>query len=108
MNRIQELLPPIAQARERAQAAGNADLAQKLQALAGAGGGRGGRGGGRGAAAAGPASLSSVWGQLSGLYGPTQRGSALPPTQTVAAIEEALKQYAALTAQWQAVRAQTR
>ena len=28
--------------------------------------------------------------------------------ETVAAIEEALKQYAALTAQWDAVRAQTR
>jgi photosystem II stability/assembly factor-like uncharacterized protein len=103
MNRIQELLPAVAQARERAQAAGNNDLAQTLQALAGAGGGRGGRGGGRGGAVAGPPSLSGVWGQLSGLYSQTQRGSAPPPTQTVAAIEEVLKQYAALTARWQAI-----
>ncbi|MND07579.1 hypothetical protein D3C83_296470 [compost metagenome] len=47
--------------------------------------------------------MSGVWGQLLGLYGPTQRGSTLPPTQTVAAIEYTLKQYAALTAQWQAL-----
>lgn len=90
--RIQEALPRLAEARERAQAAGNADLAQKLQAIAGAGGGRGGRGGGRGAAPAGPPSLSGVSSQLSGLYGPTQRGSALPPAQTVSAINAALKE----------------
>jgi photosystem II stability/assembly factor-like uncharacterized protein len=92
--KIQETLPRIAQARERAQAAGNADLAQKLQRVAGAGGGRGGRGGGgRGGAPQGPPTLSGVSGQLLGLYGATQRGSALPPSQTVAAVTAVLADY---------------
>ena len=60
IGRIQGTLPLLAEARQRAQAAGNTELAQKLQALAGAGGGRGGRGGGgggRGGGSAGPPSL---------------------------------------------------
>ena len=40
-NTIQDTLPQVQQARERAQAAGNTDLAQQLQTLAGATGGRG-------------------------------------------------------------------
>jgi len=94
IGRIQGTLPLLAEARQRAQAAGNTELAQKLQALAGAAGGRGGRGGGggRGGAPAGPASLGGVSAQLSALYGPTQRGSAPPPAQTVAAVNAALKE----------------
>ena len=101
IGRIQGTLPLLAEARQRAQAAGNPELAQKLQALAGAAGGRGGRGGGggRGGAPAGPASLGGVSAQLSGLYGPTQRGSALPPTQTVAAVNAALKEAERLLAE---------
>ena len=90
------------QARERAQAAGNTDLAQQLQALAGASGGRGrgGGGGGRGRGGApGAPSLASIAGQLSGLYGATQDGSAPPPSQTREAIDAALKDYDALMAQ---------
>ena len=86
---IQGILPQLAEARQRAQAAGHSELAQKLQALAGAGGGRGG---GRGGAPQGPVSLSSTSAQLLGLYGATQRGSGPPPTQTVAAIDAALKE----------------
>jgi photosystem II stability/assembly factor-like uncharacterized protein len=92
--KIHATLPLIAQARERAQAAGSAELAQKLQALGGAGGGRGGRGGGgRGGAPQGARTLSSVSGQLLGLYGATQRGSTLPPTQMVAAVNASLAEY---------------
>jgi hypothetical protein len=97
--KIQEMLPAIAEARGRAQAAGQAELAQKLQALAGAGGGRGGRGAGRGGVPAGPPTLSAISAQLSGLYGATQRGSALPPTQTVAAVTAALKEAEGLLAE---------
>ena len=102
INTIQATLPKVQQARERAQAAGNTDLAQQLQTLAGATGGRGrgGGGGGRGrGGAAGAASLASVAGQLSGLYGSTQDGSSTPPSQTRDAIEAALKDYDALMAQ---------
>ncbi len=97
---IQDTLPRLAAAREQAQAAGNSDRAQKLQALAGASGGRGrggGGGGGRGRGGSSmPASLSAVSAQLSALYGSTQEGSALPPAQTVAAVTAALRQYDAL------------
>ena len=101
---IQELLPPIDAARARAQAAGNAELAQKLQTLGGAApGGRGrgaGGGGGRGrGGAGGPPSLSSVSGQLLGIYDATQDGSALPPAQTVAAVHAILAQFETLRAQ---------
>jgi photosystem II stability/assembly factor-like uncharacterized protein len=101
---IQELLPPIEAARARAQAAGNAELAQKLQTLGGpAPGGRGrgaGGGGGRGrGGAGGPPSLSLVSGQLLGIYDATQDGSALPPAQTVAAVHAILAQFETLRAQ---------
>jgi len=102
INTIQATLPKVQQARERAQAAGNTDLAQQLQALAGASGGRGrgGGGGGRGRGGApGAPSLASIAGQLSGLYGATQDGSAPPPSQTREAIDAALKDYDALMAQ---------
>jgi hypothetical protein len=100
IGRIQETLPRLAEARQRAQAAGNTELAQKLQALAGAGGGRGGRGGGgRGGPPAGPPSLGGVSAQLSGLYGSTQRGSGPPPTQTVAAVNAALAEATRLLAE---------
>jgi photosystem II stability/assembly factor-like uncharacterized protein len=96
--KIQETLPRLAQARERAQAAGNADLAQKLQGIAGAGGGRGGRGGGRGGVPQGSPTLSGLSAQLLGLYGATQRGSSLPPAQTVAAVDAALAEATRLLA----------
>ena len=101
INTIQATLPKLQQARERAQAAGNTDLAQQLQTLAGATGGRGrGGGGGRGRGGApGAPSLASIAGQLSGLYGATQDGSAPPPSQTREAIDAALKDYDALMAQ---------
>jgi len=100
IGKIQATLPAIAQARERAQAAGNTDLAQKLQAVAGAGGGRGGRGGGgRGGAPQGQPTLSRLSGQLLGVYEATQRGSSLPPTQTVAAVNAVLEEYEGLMAQ---------
>jgi hypothetical protein len=100
--RIHDTLPAVQAAREKAQAAGNTDLAEKLQALAGAGGGGRGRGagGGRGrGGAGGAASLSSVSAQLTGVYGSTQDGNGPPPTQTIAAVEAALKDYDALMAQ---------
>jgi hypothetical protein len=97
INTIQSTLPKVQQARDRAQAAGNADLAQQLQALAGAAGGRGRGGGGRGRGGApGTPTLGGVAAQLSGLYGSTQDGSGPPPTQTRDAIEAALKEYDAL------------
>jgi photosystem II stability/assembly factor-like uncharacterized protein len=104
INRIQAALPLVQQARERAVAGGNTDLAQKLQALAGAGGGRGrggaGGGGGRGRGGApGTSSLSSVLAQLSSLYGATQDGSGPPPVQTLAAITAALREYDTVMAQ---------
>ncbi|HET7694768.1 MAG TPA: hypothetical protein VFK57_03605 [Vicinamibacterales bacterium] len=99
LGRIHAMLPRIGQARDRAQAAGHADLAQKLQALAGAGGGRGGRGGGRGGPPQGPPTLSGVSAQLLGIYGATQRGSSLPPTQTVAAVNAALAEAAKVLAE---------
>jgi hypothetical protein len=105
IGKIQETLPLVAWARERAQAAGNTELAQKLQALAGAGGGGRGRGGRGGGGVAGQPSLSATSGQLSAIYGATQRGSALPPAQTVAAVNELLRQYTGLMAQWEAIRA---
>ena len=63
---------------------------------AGGGRGRGGRGGG---AAAGAPSLSSVGGQLSGLYGLTQEGNGMPASQTVAAVNAALRDYQTLMTQ---------
>ena len=105
MAKIQETLPRLAQIRERAQAAGDTALVQKIQAVSGAtGGGRGrgggGGGGGRGRGGApGSPSLSSVAGQLSGLYGATQEGSTLPPAQTAAAVNAALRQYESLMAE---------
>ena len=61
---IQEILPRLNDARDRARAAGNAEVADKLSALVGSGGGRGrGRGAG-----GGPASLAGLSAQLSGLY----------------------------------------
>jgi photosystem II stability/assembly factor-like uncharacterized protein len=101
IGQIQEMLPRLAQARDRAQAAGDTALAQKIQALAGAGGGgrgRGGRGGGSGVT-----NLSGTSGQLLGLYGATQEGSALPPSQTVAAVNAALAQYQRLMAEANAI-----
>jgi photosystem II stability/assembly factor-like uncharacterized protein len=96
---IQETLAKVAQARDRAQAAGNSDLAQNLGALAGAGaGGRGFGGRGRGGASGQP-SLSSVSGQLSGVYAQTQDGSGPIPVQTVTAAEAALQEYQAVMAQ---------
>jgi hypothetical protein len=95
--KIQETLPLLQQARDRAQAAGDAALAQRIQGLMGAGGGRGR--GGRGGGAPGAPSLSSVGGQLSGLYGLTQEGNGMPPSQTVAAVNAALSEYEALMAQ---------
>jgi hypothetical protein len=96
---IQETLPKAAQARDRAQAAGNTDLAQKLGALAGAGtGGRGFGGRGRGGVSGQP-SLSSVSGQLSGVYAQTQDGSGPVPVQIVTAAEAALQEYQAVMAQ---------
>ena len=98
--KIQETLPQVEQARERAQAAGNTDLVQKLTALSGStAGGRGGFGGrGRGAAT-GPASLASVAGQLASVYALSQDGSGPIPVQTMTAAEETLKQYQAVMAQ---------
>jgi len=81
------------------------DAIAKIQAGAGAtGGGRGrggaGGGGGRGRGGApGSPSLASVAGQLSGLYGATQEGSTLPPAQTAAAVNAALRQYESLMAE---------
>ena len=98
INRMQDTLPRLAQAREKAQAGGDTALAQRIQALAGIGEGGRGRGGGRGAAG-GPPTLSSVSTQLLGLYGATQEGSALPPSQTLAAVNAALAQYQTLMTQ---------
>ena len=101
----QELLPSIKAARVRAQDAGNTELAQKLLALGGAvpgGVGLGAAGGGIGRGRGGPGgppTLSSVSGQLLGIYDATQDGSSLPPAQTVAAVNAILKQYEALRAQ---------
>jgi photosystem II stability/assembly factor-like uncharacterized protein len=100
LNRIHEILPRLAQARERAQSGGNSDLAEQLTALAGASGGRGrggagGGGRGRGGSPGSP-SLSAVSGQLSALYGATQDGSAPPPSQTLAVINQTLRDYDAL------------
>jgi photosystem II stability/assembly factor-like uncharacterized protein len=106
INKIHDTLPALQQARERAQGAGNTELAQTLQTLAGTGGGRGrgGAGGGGGAGrgrggAPNAASLSSVAAQLSAIYGATQDGSSLPPVQTVAAAQAILKQYDTLMTQ---------
>jgi photosystem II stability/assembly factor-like uncharacterized protein len=96
--KIQETLPRLQQDRDRAQAAGDTALAQRIQGLMGAGGGRG-RGGRGGGGAAGAPSLSSVGAQLSALYGLTQEGNGMPATQTVAAADAALSEYETLMAQ---------
>jgi photosystem II stability/assembly factor-like uncharacterized protein len=97
INTIRATLPRVQQARERAQGAGNAELAQRLQSLAGDAGGRGG-GRGRGGAA-GPPSLARSAQALLGIYPETQDGSALPPAQTLAAVEALLDEYSTLMAQ---------
>ena len=92
---IQEIIPRVNDARDRAKAAGNAELAEQLAGLAGSVGGRGrGRGAGAGAA-----SLTALSAQLSGLYSLTQDGSGPAPVQTTRAAEEALTRYQALIAQ---------
>ncbi len=97
--KIQETMPLVAEARDRAQAAGNTDLVQRLTALAGASaGGRGGFGGpGRGDG--GSPSLASLSAQLSFIYALTQDGSGPTPVQTAAAAEDVLKQYQTLIGQ---------
>ena len=102
IGRIHDMLPRLAQVRESAQSAGDTALAQKIQGLAGAGGGGRGRGG-RGGGGAAPASLSQTSSQLLALYGGTQEGSALPPTQTVAAVNAALAQYERLMVEADAI-----
>jgi photosystem II stability/assembly factor-like uncharacterized protein len=98
--RIQEVLPKVTEARDRAQAAGQADTAQKLSSLAGAGSSGRGRGaGGRGAMLSSQPSLTTIAGELGGLYSLSQDGSGLPPAQTVTAAEDALKRYHAVMAQ---------
>ena len=93
MVRLAELEPKVTAARDRAQGAGQADLAGRLSALVG----EGGRG--RGAALSGPVTLSALAGQLAALYALSQDGSAPPPAQTAAAIESALKAYTATVTQ---------
>jgi photosystem II stability/assembly factor-like uncharacterized protein len=96
MFRIEEVLPRVAEARDRAQAAGKTDVAQKLSALAGTTGE--GRGRGRGSTAA-KLTLTSMAGELAALYSLSQDGSGLPPTQIVAAAEAALKRYSGIMTQ---------
>ena len=97
MLRIQDVLPKATEARDRAQAAGHPDLAQKLSSLAGAG--TVGRGRGRGAALSSQPSLTTIAGELGALYSLSQDGSGLPPPQTVTAAEDALKRYNGVMAQ---------
>jgi hypothetical protein len=98
MVKIEETLARIAEQRNRAPTAGKSDAAQKLLELAGAGPVGRGRGG-RGAAPSSSPTLTTIAGELSALYSLTQDGSGLPPTQTVAAAEDALKRYNAVMAQ---------
>jgi photosystem II stability/assembly factor-like uncharacterized protein len=95
--RIEEVLPKIAEARDRAQAAGKADVAQRLSTLAGTTGE--GRGRGRGSTASTQPTLTTIAGELSALYSLSQDGSGLPPIQTVTAAEDALKRYTAIMTQ---------
>ena len=95
--RIEEVLPKIAEARERAQAAGKADVAQTLSTLAGTT--DEGRGRGRGSTGSTQPTLTTIAGELSALYSLSQDGSELPPTQTVTAAEDALKRYTAIMTQ---------
>jgi hypothetical protein len=97
MVRIDEALPKITETRDRAQAAGKTDVAQKLSALAGAG--NVGRGRGRGPSSSSQPNLTTIASELSALYSLSQDGSGLPPTQTVTAAEDALKRYASVMAQ---------
>jgi hypothetical protein len=94
---IHEMRLRLDRARERAQAAGNTELVQRLTELAGvAAVGRGGFGR---AAITSPLTVADVSARLLRLYALTQDGSGSIPVQTVAAAEEALKQYDALMAQ---------
>jgi photosystem II stability/assembly factor-like uncharacterized protein len=97
MFRIEEVLPKIVEARDRAQAAGKADLAEKLSTLAGTA--EEGRGRGRGSTASTQPTLTTIAVELSALYSQSQDGSGLPPTQTVTAAEDALKRYSAIMTQ---------
>ena len=93
---IQEILPRVNEARDRARASGNAEVADRLSALVGAGGGRGGRGRGAGG---GPVSLAGLSAQLSGLYALSQEGSGPVPVQTSKAAEAALAQVQSMMSQ---------
>jgi hypothetical protein len=97
IGRIEEVLPKITEARDRAEAAGKADVAQRLSRLAGSTGEVRGRG--RGSAASTAPTLTTIAGELSALYSLSQDGSGLPPTQTVMAAEDALKRYSAMMTQ---------
>ena len=97
---IQEILPRVNEARDRARASGNAEVADRLSALAGAGGGRGGRGRGAGGA---PVSLAGLSAQLSGLYALSQEGSGPAPVQTSKAAEAALAQVQSMMSQARAL-----
>jgi hypothetical protein len=96
--KVQEVLPKITEAHDRAQAAGNTAAAQKLAALAGAGTPGRGRGG-RGASSSSQPALTTIATELSALYSLSQDGSGLPPTQTVTAAEDALKRFTGVMAQ---------
>ena len=85
----------LAEAEQRAQAAGNADRARELSALAGVAGR--GRGRGRGAGGSQP-TLGGVGAQLFGVYGLTQQGDGPIAPQVVKAVDDALAQYGAVTA----------
>ncbi len=89
-----ELEPKVTAARDRAQAAGQSDVATKLTAVIGGGG----RGRGRGSATT-ASTLPALAGQLAALYALSQDGSGPPPTQTAQAIDAALKQYTSMVAQ---------
>ncbi len=100
MVKIQEMIPIVSDARDRAQAAGKTEVAQKLSSLAGGdGSGRLRGASGRGATLSSGPTLTSIAADLAALYALSQDGSGVPPTQTVTAAEDTLKRYNGIMAQ---------